>query len=217
MDRDTASESSKTIRIFPPRLRPGWMGQLWRSCVYVYRRVVRQPGTPEYIARGAVVGAMVSLVLPTGQFLVAFLLAYVVRGSRPAAIVATLPVNPVTGVVIYPVEYAIGCALLHVSPLGTLPSSWEDFVDMFVEPEPATALYAYLAGSSFCALAAMLPVYHLSRFLVVKYREVKERRRARKLGALAVAAAVPSAPAAGASPEAAAPTASTPPPGDPEP
>jgi len=137
------------------------------------------------VARGIAIGVATALVLPFGQIPVVLLLAVVSRGSKVAAIIATLPINPVTGTVIYPLEFALGCALLDISALGSLPTTWQKLAELVsLRQEDLPILWAYLLGSGLCALLSLPVVYGLSLRSIAAYQAWKKRRRQGKtLGA----------------------------------
>lgn len=166
---------------------PGWFARVGRASRYVYHRVIRQPGSPEYVAKGIALGVATALFLPFGQVPVVLLLAIVCRASKPAALIATLPINPVTGTLIYPLEYARGCALLDISALGSLPTSWQEFAEFVsLRQEDLPVLWAFLLGSGLCAIASLPVVYYTSCRAIVAYRHWKQKRRTAKAAAAAI-------------------------------
>jgi uncharacterized protein (DUF2062 family) len=76
-------------------------------------RMRQLEGNPHYLALGMAVGIFVSItpIIPF-QTLVAIALAFVVRGSKSAAVLGTWLSNPLTIPLVYFLNYKLGCALL---------------------------------------------------------------------------------------------------------
>lgn len=76
-------------------------------------RMRQLEGNPHYLALGMAVGIFVSItpIIPF-QTLVAIALAFLVRGSKSAAVLGTWLSNPLTIPVVYYANYKLGCLLL---------------------------------------------------------------------------------------------------------
>ena len=76
-------------------------------------RMRQLEGNPHYLAMGMAVGIFVSImpIIPF-QTLVAIALAFLVRGSKSAAVLGTWLSNPLTIPLVYYVNYKLGCTLL---------------------------------------------------------------------------------------------------------
>ena len=76
-------------------------------------RLRQLEGNPHYLALGMAVGIFVSIapIIPF-QTVVAIALAFLVRGSRPAAVLGTWLSNPLTIPLVYFANYKLGCILL---------------------------------------------------------------------------------------------------------
>ncbi len=76
-------------------------------------RMRQLEGTPHYLALGMAVGIFVSItpIIPL-QTLVAIAFAFLVRGSKSAAVLGTWLSNPLTIPVVYYANYKLGCTLL---------------------------------------------------------------------------------------------------------
>jgi uncharacterized protein (DUF2062 family) len=100
--------------------RGGWV----RGFQYVRHRMHRLPGTPEQIARGVFAGVFASFTPFFGlHFVVAGLLAWVMRGSILAALLGTFFGNPLTYVPIAYVALQSGHFLLGSSMRGAVDDS----------------------------------------------------------------------------------------------
>ncbi len=95
--------------------RGGWT----RAFQYVQHRLSRLPGTPESIARGIFVGAFTSFTPFFGiHFVVAAVLAKMVRGNILAALIGTFVGNPLTYVPIALVSLEFGHFMLGTEMRG---------------------------------------------------------------------------------------------------
>jgi uncharacterized protein (DUF2062 family) len=81
-----------------------------RATKYYYLRFIRLRGQPSVLARGVAVGTFIGIT-PTIPFhtILALLLAYIMRGSKIAALLATVTVsNPLTFFLQYYLSFRIG-------------------------------------------------------------------------------------------------------------
>jgi uncharacterized protein (DUF2062 family) len=100
--------------------RGGWA----RAFQYVQHRLRRLPGTPEQIARGIFAGAVTVFTPFFGlHFVVAALLARIMRGSILASLLATFIGNPLTYVPIAIISLQTGHFLLGTSPRSEVDES----------------------------------------------------------------------------------------------
>ncbi|MEJ6395669.1 DUF2062 domain-containing protein [Gymnodinialimonas sp. 2305UL16-5] len=122
--------------------RGGW----WRAAQYVQHRMRRLPGTPEQIARGIFAGAFVVFTPFFGlHFVLAALLARLMRGSIIASLLATFIGNPLTYVPIGIISLQLGHFMLGTRPTGEVNDSmfarfgyaaadlWHNFLAMFTD------------------------------------------------------------------------------------
>ena len=78
---------------------------LLRLIKYYYIKIVRTPGTPEFVARGWALGVAVGCVVPVFcQIVVAIPLSFVFRGSKVGAVGGTFVTTPPTAIFIYPIQ-----------------------------------------------------------------------------------------------------------------
>ena len=100
--------------------RGGWA----RAFQYVQHRLRRLPGTPEQIARGIFAGAVAVFTPLFGfHFVVAAVLAKIMRGSIIASLLATFIGNPLTYVPIAIISLQTGHFLLGTSPRAEVDES----------------------------------------------------------------------------------------------
>ena len=153
----------------------GWR----RAGAYFYYRLMRLKGSPHAIATGFACGAAVSFTPFIGlHFVFSAALAWLARGNVLAALLGTAVGNPWTFPFIWLGIYRVGCAIMGCDAGDGLPESLDIFVVM---ENPMKVLLPMFLGSIPVGAVAWLVVYWPVRRLVVKYKELRERRRARRL------------------------------------
>jgi uncharacterized protein (DUF2062 family) len=182
--------------------RGGW----GRAFQYVKHRLRRLPGTPEQIARGIFAGAFTVFTPLFGlHFFLAALLAWIMRGSILAALLATFIGNPLTYVPIAVISLQTGHFLLGTSPRGEVDESvfakmsgaagdlWHNFVAIFT---PAQAnwhelgvfyrdvFFPWLVGGLIPGVVCGLVCYYLSVPVIRAYQKRRAARLRKKLDKL---------------------------------
>ncbi len=167
---------------------------LWRFVKYLYSKIVRGKGSPDYIARGWSLGMFVGCVVPIFcQLIVAVPLSFVIRGSKIGAALGTFITTPPTAIFIYPVQIWVGNKLINgnlsadaaknvlkvfTDDTLSFTDKWRVFAEM-----GGDIVAAFFAGGLLWA-AIMTPLtYFLVRFLVIRYRKLREAVRSRNNGA----------------------------------
>lgn len=80
-----------------------------RSCTYYAKRLVRLKASPHKIGIGVAIGVFASITPLVGmQMMMAGALAYILRGSLAAAMLATWVGNPLSWPLIWGVTYTVG-------------------------------------------------------------------------------------------------------------
>ena len=93
---------------------------------YYYLRLVRQSGSPDYIARGVAIGLFIGMIIPMGgQLVVALALAYILKAHKLPALACTWITNHFTIGIIYPVQCFVG------SYFTSAPLTWEQLYKIF--------------------------------------------------------------------------------------
>ncbi len=171
-----------------------WPQQGWRRAgSYVAHRLRRLPGTPYRIAAGFASGAAVSFTPFIGlHFVLAGLLAMLLRGNIMAAAIGTVVGNPWTFPLIWAWIYSLGIWILGGSDANGLPDEltfsyifdnlWKVFIPMMVGAVPTATVAWFLC---FWPLRRMVDRYQTAR--QKRLRKKTEKRRAK----LAAKAAVP--------------------------
>lgn len=162
------------------------------SLGYIYVKLVKQGGAPDYIARGVAIGFMVGMVIPFGlQVPIAILLAFIFKGAKIPAFACTWVTNHVTVFFIYPVQCWIGSYLIG-NPLQL--AKVEKQLDAVINERTWASLSAlggqvvasFFAGGFLFGIILAVPGYFISLYWVKKYRvhkELKLKRRKEKLKA----------------------------------
>lgn len=105
--------------------RSGWR----RAASYVMHRIRRLPDTPHKIARGVGAGVVISFTPFFGlHFVLAALLAMLIRGNIIAAVLGTFFGNPIT----FPIIAAISLTLGHwILGVPATPAAHEPLLNLF--------------------------------------------------------------------------------------
>lgn len=182
--------------------RGGWA----RAFEYVKHRVRRLPDTPEKISRGIWAGVFTTFTPFYGlHFVVAGVLAKVMRGNILAALMATFFGNPLTYVPIGVVSLGTGHWLQGTRPAGDIQTSlgakfagagadlWHNLTAIFT---PARAdwqhlavfyqevFFPYLIGGIIPGVVAATISYYLSVPLITAYQNRRRKRLRAKLDQL---------------------------------
>lgn len=92
------------------------------------------------VPRALALGLFAAFILPLGQFLLAALLALVIRANVPLAAATTLVTNPLTFPPIYYAAYQVGSALLGQSGSGDAGEIADSLGQKLLEVSGPTAL-----------------------------------------------------------------------------
>lgn len=159
-----------------------------RFIKYYYTRIVRTPGTPEFVARGWALGVAVGCIVPVFcQIIVAIPLSFLFRCSKIGAIAGTFVTTPPTAIFIYPVLIWVGNKVINGDLSSesagqlveifnneslTFAQKWQAFADL-----GGDLVAAFFAGGALWA-AIMVPLTYFGvKKLVVSYRKLREARR----------------------------------------
>jgi|TARA_Y100001933_G_scaffold253752_1_gene294443 hypothetical protein len=184
--------------------RGGW----GRAFTYVKHRLHRLPDPPERIARGIFAGVFASFTPFYGfHFLTAGILAWILRGNIPAALLGTFFGNPLTYLPIGVVSLQTGYAILGRNALGedeisrSLGGKFLDagrdlknnFLAIFSDHEADwhglgifyhEVFLPYLVGGIVPGLIAGLACYYLSLPVIAAYQKRRRGALAAKWEAL---------------------------------
>jgi uncharacterized protein (DUF2062 family) len=177
-----------------------------RAAQYVQHRMRRLPGTPEQIARGIFAGAFVVFTPYFGlHFVLAVLLARVMRGSIIASLLATFIGNPVSYVPIAFVSLETGHFLLGTRVHGEINESlfarfgnaagdlWHNFLAMFTDEHARwhelqvfwdTVVWPWTVGGIIPGLMCATVCYYLSVPVIRAYQNRRATRLRKKMDKL---------------------------------
>lgn len=154
-----------------------------RSAAYWYYKVLRERGTPDFIARGWAIGIFVNFFIPCFfQAITAIPLAFLLRASRIAAFVGTFISNNFTIPIIYPIQCYIGgyliCNPLRYEQIKTALTE-------IIENPSFNAIYqlgahlalAFFAGGALLGVISAIPGYFIARRIVAEYQHQRHERR----------------------------------------
>ena len=152
-----------------------------RRALWLYSKIVKGSGTPQYIARGWAIGAFIGSVVPIFcQLVISIPLSFLLRGSKIGATLGTFHTNPVTVVFIYPVQCWVGNRLIG----GSL--SWSDLVNAthglvmnhtyheFLQLG-AEVIVSFFVGGLLMAAILTPTVYFAVLMMVKRYRRFREQ------------------------------------------
>ena len=153
---------------------------------YIYVKLVKQAGAPDYIARGVAIGFMVGMIIPFGlQMPTALLLAFILKAAKIPSLACTWVTNHFTIFIIYPVQCWIGSYLIG-NPLQL--AKVEKQLEVVVNERTWASLNAlggqvvasFFAGGFLFGIILAVPGYFFSLYWVKKYRELKEKKLKRR-------------------------------------
>ncbi len=154
---------------------------------YIYVKLVKQAGSPDYIARGVAIGFMVGLVIPFGlQIPVAIALAFLLKAAKIPAFACTWVTNHVTIFFIYPVQCWIGSYLIG-NPLQL--DKVEKQLQTLLNERTWSSLTAlggqivasFFVGGFLFGIILAVPGYFFSLYWVKQYRKLKEKKLKKRL------------------------------------
>ncbi len=153
-----------------------WPKAGWRRATrYMAHRVRRLPGTPYRIAAGFASGAAASFTPFIGlHFVVAALLALLLRGNVVASAIGTAVGNPWTFPLIWPWLYKLGQWLMGGDAASDLPETLS--LDYIFE-RPLDVLWPMTLGALPTAVVVWVAVFWPVRGAIAEYQHVRHRRK----------------------------------------
>lgn len=149
---------------------------------YYYVKLVKQHGSPAFIARGVAVGLFVAFIVPIGpQMIMAWGLAYLLKAKKIPAVAATWVTNYLTVPFIYPIQCYIGSMI--VGPRLSIKYVEQMFRDFFKNPSMDSfwdlgediMIPFFIGGAIFAVISAVIG-YFFSYGLIVRHREKKDQK-----------------------------------------
>jgi len=195
--RDTRSLPRLAKDLFYPR--GGW----GRAVQYIRHRVNRLPDPPERLTRGIFAGVFVTFTPLYGlHFLLAFIVAKLVRGNVLAALMSTFFGNPLTYVPIAVVSLKLGDLFLGSEPrqemghgvmrsfLRASDDLWENFLALFSHRDAHwdrlieffyEVFLPFLVGGILPGLIAGAIAYYLSVPVIRAYQKRRTNRLRKRI------------------------------------
>jgi len=160
-----------------------------RSVAYWYYKILKERGTPDFVARGWAIGLFVNFFIPVMfQTAAAIPLAFVFRGSRIAAFVGTFITNNFTLPLIYPLQCYIGGYLI-CNPLRYeyIKSALKEIIR---NPSYAEIfqlgkqlVLAFFAGGALLGVVSAIIGYLIAHRLTLEHQKKRHERKMQKLQA----------------------------------
>jgi uncharacterized protein len=174
--------------LFKRREEAGWLERfrvwLWprvswrRSWSYYAKRVLRLQATPHAIAAGCAAGAAVSFTPLVGfHFILAFLVAFVLRGNLIAAALGTAVGNPFTFPIMWAGSYQLGTWILRGEAMVMSPRLVHDLMEKSFE-QLWPVLQPTLVGAVPLGIVGGAIVYAIAYKMVTVYQHARRERLA---------------------------------------
>lgn len=188
-----------------------WPRRSWmRSSQYVTKRILRLTASPYAVAAGVAVGAFTSFTPFMGlHFVIAFILAWMVRGNLLASALGTFVGNPLTFPIIWAATYNTGHYLLHNVHVDSGPpdivEAMKNVMSAVFELDGQAAMLALeqiwepllwpmLVGGCILGPVVAMPIYFLTKRATALFQESRRDRLICKAAELKARAAQLSEP-----------------------
>ncbi len=172
LDTETFSRTMNLKRADHPKRPPEFTGPRERLSQMLVRMRALE-GTPHYIALGTALGIFVSItpIIPL-QTVVAIALAFLVRGSKSAAVLGTWLSNPLTIPVVYYANYKLGCTLMGVQKTvdGIAFGSFSQLMELGLEVTWAMIVGGVVIG----AILGLMAYFVTFRIFIIIRRRARQ-------------------------------------------
>jgi uncharacterized protein (DUF2062 family) len=154
-----------------------WPRVSWRrSALYFAKRTLRLSGTPHAIALGCAVGAFASFTPFLGlHFIIAVVIAWLLRGNLIAGALGTFVGNPLSFPLIWVGTYEVGQLILRGGSTGTPDLLAEASAGLSFQ-ELLPLVQPMFVGSIPLGLAAGCLIYFIVHRAVIAYRKGRSAR-----------------------------------------
>lgn len=174
-----------------------WPRRSWlRSGQYVTKRILRLTATPHAVAAGVAAGAFTSFTPFMGlHFIIAFIIAWLLRGNLLASALGTFVGNPLSFPLIWAATYQTGHYILGSTASGSEPvglvEAMGNILDSIKNLNGAEAvaaleqiwlpvLYPMTVGGLIWGVIVALPIYLATRRAAALFRESRRNKLMRK-------------------------------------
>jgi len=163
----------------------------------LFLKLIKQSGSPDFVARGVAIGFFTGLLIPFGgQMIIAVLLSFILKASKIPALACTWITNPWTIPFIYPFQCWLGAKLmgkilsfsliknnfnkfLHECGTGTFKSTLTAFLDM-----GSDIFIPFFVGGLFLGVIFAITSYFTTYGMIVSYHRKREKKIQKKLSGL---------------------------------
>jgi len=155
-----------------------------RKLLCLYAKIVRDDGSPDYIARGWAIGMFIGCVVPMScQLMISIPLSFVLRGSKIGAALGTFITNPFTVLFIFPAQCWVGNKIIggdltwkatEQAALGLIKLDLSGFFHLGWD-----LIASFFIGGFLMALILTPVTYFTVYRLVGRYRRIKEALKAK--------------------------------------
>jgi len=164
----------------------------------LYLKLIKQPGTPDSVARGVGIGFFIGFIIPIGgQMILAFFLAWLLKAKKIPAMACTWVTNPATVLFIYPFQCYVGVKILRIplsfakihgdiktfietcakaSFLESIQVSYREFLNL-----GGDLILSFFVGGAIFAIVAAVISYFAAYGMIVSYRNRVEARLTKRL------------------------------------
>jgi uncharacterized protein (DUF2062 family) len=164
----------------------------------LYLKLIKQSGSPDFVARGVAIGFFTGLLIPFGgQMIIAVILSFIFKASKIPALACTWITNPWTIPFIYPFQCWLGAKLmgktlsfslikdnfqsfLHECANGTFKSTLDAFLAM-----GSDIFIPFFVGGLFLGVIFGVASYFTAYGMIVSYHKKKEKKLKKRLARLA--------------------------------
>ncbi len=170
-----------------------WPRRSWlRSGQYITKRILRLTATPHAVAAGVAAGVFASFSPLLGfHFILAFVIAWVVRGNIIASALGTFFGNPISFPFIWAATYKTGHFILQSPSHSLIPpalgSAMKDVIQASLNLDMEAALtalnhiwtpiiYPMLVGGTTLGLLVAFPIYFATRRAASMFRENRRNK-----------------------------------------
>ena len=158
----------------------------------VYIKLIKQSGSPDYVARGVAIGFFIGFLIPMGgQMIVAFALAWLLKAKKIPALACTWITNHFTIFIIYPVQCFIGAKIIG-APMSfdSLNKIFGDFIkkhnwEAFSQLGSEIIVPFFVGGALFAVISGLIS-YFTAYGIIVSHRNRIEIRLNKRLATQAV-------------------------------
>ena len=163
-----------------------WGGSIKRKYLALCVKIIREPATPEYIARGWAIGMFYGCAIPFGfQLILSIPTAFLLRGSKIGASIGTLITNHFSIFLIYPAQCLIGNRLIggalsyrQINDAMTALVNEQSYGKLFSLGGELVASF-FIGGALLAALMTPLTYFAVKSFVV--RRRLRRESRGRQL------------------------------------